>query len=380
MTTDASLARAERATVSYLGGGGQAALFWKGRVALYALLAALDVGDGDEIIVPGFTCVAVPNAIMYRGATPVYVDIDPETYTITAAAVEEALTPNTEVVLVQNSFGLAPDLDAINAVVPDDVALVEDCAHGLGGAYRGQPNGTVADAAFFSTQWSKPVSTGLGGIAYTTDDVIADALREVWQSSPAPTARERTVVRAQLLAYDLLFRPSLYWPLAKAYRFLTQRTGFMEGSSTSSELSSPSQPPGFEKRMGPAQADRLVSELAVLDERVARRRAHASTYDQWVAQFGLDPAPRAEYATHSFLRYPVEVEDKEAAISRAKERRVRLGTWFSTPIDPVEDGLARWDYEMGSCPVAESVCRRIVNLPTEQLVDRDDARFVLMGE
>lgn len=135
-----------------VGGGDRIALFAKGRVALYAILRALEVGPGDEVIVPAFTCVAVPNAIIYTGARPVYVDIDPRTYTIDPAAVEVALTPRTRVVLSQNTFGASADLDALAGIgAAHRLQVVDDCTHGLGGTYRGCPNGSVSPAAFFST-------------------------------------------------------------------------------------------------------------------------------------------------------------------------------------------------------------------------------------
>src|SRR5438105_15281527 len=94
-------------------GADDVALFWKGRVALYAILEALGVGPGDEVIVPAFTCVVVPNVILYLGARPIYADIDAATYNAEAAGIEPRLSPRTKVILAQNTFGLAPDLDPI---------------------------------------------------------------------------------------------------------------------------------------------------------------------------------------------------------------------------------------------------------------------------
>ena len=98
-------------------------LFWKGRVAFYAILRALGVGPGDEVIVPAFTCVAVPNAILYTGATPIYVDIDEASYTADPAAVAAALSPRTRIVLAQNTFGLSADVDALAAVAQPQGAV-----------------------------------------------------------------------------------------------------------------------------------------------------------------------------------------------------------------------------------------------------------------
>jgi len=179
----------------------QVSLFWRGRVAMYALLRALGVGPGDEVIVPAFTCVAVPNAVLYAGATPVYVDIDEATYTADPAAVAAAMTPRTRVVLAQNTFGLSADLDALTAAAqPYGAVVIDDCTHGLGGTYKGRPNGAAADAAFYSTQWSKPISTGLGGIAIARDADGAKRIRELEHAALEPPKLATTVLRTALVA------------------------------------------------------------------------------------------------------------------------------------------------------------------------------------
>src|SRR4051794_11309390 len=125
------------------------ALFWRGRVALYAILRSLGVGPGDEVVVPAFTCVAVPNAILYTGARPVYVDIDERTYTPDPAAVAGAVGASTRAILAQNTFGLSSDMEALRAAAPPHAVVIDDSTHGLGGAHRGSPAGAGADAAFF---------------------------------------------------------------------------------------------------------------------------------------------------------------------------------------------------------------------------------------
>ena len=113
-------------------------LFWKGRVALYAILKAIGVKEDDEVILPAFTCVVAVNPIIYSGAKPVYVDIDPTTYNIDTSEIEESITEKTKVIMAQNTFGLAPDLDRIFEVANKyNLIVIEDCAHGVGGVYKG---------------------------------------------------------------------------------------------------------------------------------------------------------------------------------------------------------------------------------------------------
>ena len=94
----------------------QVSLYWKGRVALYSVLKAMEIGPGDEVILPGFTCVVVPNAVMYLGATPVYVDINPSTLCCDTASIEQAITPKTKAILIQNMLGLSDQVDEIVAI------------------------------------------------------------------------------------------------------------------------------------------------------------------------------------------------------------------------------------------------------------------------
>ena len=94
-------------------GGGYAFGFWKGRVALYAILRAMGIGEGDEVIIPGYTCVMAVNPIVYVGAKPVFVDIEPATYNMDPALIESHVTARTKLIIAQHTYGYAADLEAI---------------------------------------------------------------------------------------------------------------------------------------------------------------------------------------------------------------------------------------------------------------------------
>jgi perosamine synthetase len=148
--------------------------------ALHLALAALDVGPGDEVIVPSFTWVATANAVLYCGATPVLCDVDPHTYNIDPASVSHKLTARTKAVIPVHLFGLCADMVALRAVLPADVKIVEDAACAAGASYRGAPAGTLGDAACFSFHPRKSITTGEGGMLVTNDAALAaraDVLR-----------------------------------------------------------------------------------------------------------------------------------------------------------------------------------------------------------
>jgi perosamine synthetase len=344
-------------------------LFWKGRVALYAILRALRIGAGDEVIVPAFTCVAVPNAVLYAGATPVYVDIDEATYTADPAAVQAAVGSRTRAVLAQNTFGLSSDLDALRAAAAAQGAVViDDCTHGLGGTYRGRPNGAAADAAFYSTQWSKPISTGLGGIAVTTDAQLARELAGLEGAAREPSVADRALLGAMLIARERIATPRTIRAGRAAYRAVS-RAGLVPGSSSRDELEGAEMPESFVARMSGFQSRLAARRLATLGAKLRRRRAVAERYSAWLSAHGATPAHEPDAADHAFLRYPLRVRERDAFVAEAGRRRVDLGDWFHSPLYPIEGDLGRWGYRWGTNPVAERVASQIVNLPTDVAPD-----------
>jgi dTDP-4-amino-4,6-dideoxygalactose transaminase len=352
---------------------GRVYYFWRGRVALYAILESLGIGAGDQVIVPGFTCVAAANAVIYSGAEPVYVDIEPDTYNVSRATIEPRLTDRTRAVVVQNSFGLSADLAPIMEMASEaGIPVVEDCAHGLGGSYRGRANGTVADAAFFSAQWSKPIPVGLGGIAYVEDNAVAERLESIAGKMPAPPLRDLLMLRGQVLARPLLDHPALYYPLISVYRWLTQKAGLPVGSSSGAELRGIDMPARYLQRMSSFQRRRWERGLEAIDESVARRRACAARYDGFFAATGITPPARPAYAEHAMLRYTVRVDDKPGLLERARRSRLPLGDWFLSPLHPVVGDLTPWGYEPGTCPEAERACRETVNLLTDHPLREPD--------
>jgi perosamine synthetase len=343
-------------------------LFWRGRVALYAILRALGIGRGDEVIVPAFTCVAVPNAILYAGATPLYVDIDEATYTADPEAVAAAMSRRTRAVLAQNTFGLSSDLDALAAAAePHEAVVIDDCTHGLGGTYKGRPNGAAAHAAFYSTQWSKPISTGLGGIAVTTDAALARELAAIERSARQPSVHDRVLLGAMLLARERVATPRTLHAGRALYR-AASRAGVVPGSSSDGELAGTAMPDGFVAGMSSFQARLARRRLATLAAKVERRRAVAARYSAWLVAHGRTPPYEPAAVGHAFLRYPLRVRERAAFVKEADRRRVLLGDWFHSPLYPIDRDLERWGYRRGAQPVAERVAAEIVNLPIDVAV------------
>jgi dTDP-4-amino-4,6-dideoxygalactose transaminase len=140
---------------------------------LHLMLAALGVGPGDEVIVPAFTWVSTANVVLYCGATPVFADVDPHTFNINPEDISHRVTARTKAVMVVHLFGLCADMDAIRAVVPNHIPLLEDCACAAGATYKGQYAGTIGLAGAFSFHPRKSITTGEGGMVTTNDSSFA---------------------------------------------------------------------------------------------------------------------------------------------------------------------------------------------------------------
>ena len=143
--------------------------------ALHLALVALEIGPGDEVIVPAFTWVSTANVVLYCGANLVFADVDPVTFNIDPEDLKKRITSKTKAIIPVHLFGLCANMDAIKAIA-GDLPLVEDCACAAGATYKGTSAGGLGTIGCFSFHPRKSVTTGEGGMITTNDDRIADVL------------------------------------------------------------------------------------------------------------------------------------------------------------------------------------------------------------
>lgn len=159
-------------------GTGHGVAFANGTVALAAILTALGIGPGDEVVVPSFTFISTATSVLHVGATPVFADIQPDTFNVDPHDVARRLTPRTRAVMAVHYGGQAADLDELGALTDEaGIALVEDAAEAHGATYRGRPVGSCGRAAMFSFTPTKNITTGEGGMVTTGDAGLASRLR-----------------------------------------------------------------------------------------------------------------------------------------------------------------------------------------------------------
>lgn len=162
-----------------------------GTAALHLALLALGVGPGDEVLVPALTFAASANVIRYVGATPVFVDVDPDTYVIDAAAARAAVTQRTRAAVIVHLYGHPVDMEAFGAVArAHDLRVIEDATEALGSRYHGELCGTLGDVGCFSFNGNKIITTGGGGMVLARDPELLERVRHLSLQARVPGTRE----------------------------------------------------------------------------------------------------------------------------------------------------------------------------------------------
>jgi len=340
-------------------------LYWKGRVALFALLKAMGVGKDDEVILPAFTCVVVANAILYLGAKPMYVDVDLTTFNPRFEDIENAVTKQTKVILCQNSFGLSSDIEEITTFAKKhNIYTIEDCTHGFGGYYNQKPNGSYCDAAFFSTQWNKPFSTGTGGFALVNNTKLIHSLLEVNKELIHPSFTQKFSLKLLYFVREKLINKHTYWLLVKFYRLLS-RHNLVLGSSSGEEISSLEMPCNYFMKLSEVQMKKGVRNVKSLPAILELRKENARIYTDYLKSQTKNHIPIQLFDNHSFLKYPLLVENREEVFRWAEKHKIELGDWFNSPLHPVQKELELWGLHPELYPNAVYAGMRMINLPTD---------------
>ncbi len=351
-------------------------LYWKGRVALYAILKAMGIGKGDEVILPAFTCVVVPNAILYLGAKPVYVDIDPSTLNTTLDKISEVTTSNTKCIIVQNTFGLSNEVKSISQYAKEkEIRTIEDCTHGFGGMFDNKPNGSFCDAAFYSTQWNKPFSTGIGGFSLLNDKSLIADIQQVNKALEMPTKRDRYMLNILIQVKKYLLHDSTYWFALNTYRKLSKK-GIVTGSSESIELTSTDIPQNYFLSSTTVQNKMGIKALQSLPRDLVQRRQNGIRFNNWMKKYNKWHYSDEDLVNHAFLKYPIFVKDKVKFKEKAEKAKVRLGDWFESPIHPVEKDFEQWGLNIDLFPVAQEKSAHILNLETAERDCRKTLHFL----
>ena len=354
-------------------GAEHAVSFGAGRMAFFAILKALDVKEGDEVIVPGYTCVVVPNAVKACGAIPVYADIEISTLNACADSIAKKITPRTKAICVAHTFASFADMRQILAVAEKHgLKVIEDCAHSLGARYGGKYPGTFGDAAFFTTEQSKLISTGKGGMAVTNDKALADKLKHLQAEAATPSLSETKRIMLQAL-FSHIFS-SIKWYAGKALaQKLWQRTGFAILSTTKDEIEGNSHVPFVFEKLSNIQAVLGRSQLNALRENLSHRRMLGEEYIRIFRKYGYYiPAKTDALYEPIYIRFWLLINNRELFSQLLSETSFETGKWFASPVHPQDTTLRNINYQWGSCPVSEYAASCNINFPVNYNVDKKD--------
>ncbi|MCK4602399.1 MAG: DegT/DnrJ/EryC1/StrS aminotransferase family protein [Phycisphaerae bacterium] len=339
---------------------------WRGRVALWLILKALGLKEGDEVIVPAYTCEMVPAAIRFAGAKCVYADVGVRDFNSSADELARAVTSRTRAVLCQHTYGLPQPVRDIRRIVDDRVALIEDCCQFV--CYdTAREIGATGDAAFFSMQWSKPFTTGLGGMAAFNNSELFDKAKEILAAFPCSGDRQRARSLAmQVLLYALMVRPPIRGLIARAYRW-AQGAGLVRGTTTTEEYGD-AMPADYLAGALNVQASLGLEQLHCWQKNVEHRSRLTALYVKRLSSLGVNCLP-TKYRPAALWAVPLLVENKHEILRRAERGGLPIGTWFGRQprhIDPRTAG--HYNYQSGECARSERLFVREIHLLTAPTV------------
>jgi dTDP-4-amino-4,6-dideoxygalactose transaminase len=285
-----------------------------GTSALHLALLAAGVGPGDEVITTPFTFVATIAAIQYAGATPVYVDIDPQSYNLDPGRLESALTAKTKAILPVHIFGQPADMaPLLNIARSRGIVVIEDAAQAHGAEYNGQRTGSLADLACFSFYPGKNLGAyGEARAVVTGNPEFATTIRLL-----------RSWGESRRYYHDLR---------------------------------------GFNYRMEGIQGAVLRVKLRHLERWTEARRAHAAVYDLLLKDSGVATPVQMPYARHVYHVYAVRTPNRNALAEALKAADIQYGIHYPIPVH-LQRAYRDSRYGEGDFPVAERIAGEVLSLP-----------------
>lgn len=356
--------------------------FNSGRSAFLAILKVLGIGEGDEVLLQGFTCNAVVNPILERGAEPVFVDVD-ETINMDPEDLKKKITPRATAVIVQHNFGWPAKIDKISRIAKKhNLFLIEDVAHSLGAKFKGKFCGTFGDAAFFSFGRDKIISSVFGGMAVTNNKELGKKIKEFQDKLDYPS---NSWIFQQLL-HPILINYLVMPAYGLAPNFGRVLLGVFHKLSILSkavyrEEKTGKIPQYFPKRLPNVLAILALNQFKKLERFNQHRRKIVKFYRKELqnANFILPLNKPQKDIIPTFMRYPILANiDTDEILKEARKRKIYLNDgWRKTPVVPPDTDIKKMKYKFGSCPTAEKVAQTILNLPTHINISRQDVQKII---
>lgn len=285
-----------------------------GTDALLLALRGAQVGPGDEIITADFSFFASAGVVSRLGATPVFVDIDRDTYNIDPTLLEKAITPKTKAIMPVHLFGQLADMDPIMAIAKKyNLIVIEDAAQAIGAAYKGRKAGSIGDYGCFSFFPTKNLGgAGDGGMIILNNQDRYEFLKILRVHGSSPKYYHRVI--------------------------------------------------GYNSRLATIQASVLLVKLDYLNNWTERRREHARIYDAAFKGTSIKTPVAKDYSYHIYNQYTIAVENRDGLMKVMKERQVGHEIYYPVPFH-LQECFGYLNYEKSSFPVTTKAANQVVSLP-----------------
>lgn len=329
-----------------------------GTDALVLALKAMGIGKGDEVITTPFTFFATAEAISAVGGTPVFVDVDKETFNIDTTKIEEKITSKTKAIMPVHIFGQSADMDEINEIAKKhNLMVIEDACQAIGGKYKGRKVGSLGDVACFSFFPTKNLGcAGDGGMIVTDNDeiaIIARALRTHGSGENGQKAYnllnniEEEVQKAEG-ANDTVYNPLKY------YNYLI----------------------GFNTRLDAIQAAILDIKIKEIDKWNAKRREIVEAYNKALQSNELVTPVARDYNEHVYHMYILQSENREEVIEKLKEAGIATGVYYPVPLH-LQKVYKSLGYKEGDMPIAEYLSHRTFAIPVYPELNEEQIDYII---
>lgn len=352
--------------------------FNSGRSSLIAILKAMEIGRGDEVIVQAFTCNAAVNPIIHVGAKPVFADID-ETLNISVEEVRAKITPKTKAIMVQHTFGCPAEVEEIKKIcLSKDIYLIEDCAHSLGAKFKDSYCGSFGDASFFSFGRDKIISSVYGGMVVVNDDSLVEKISDFQKVLDYPSVFWTIQQLLHPVLMNKIILPLYDSKLGRGLLALFLNLNILSKAVTRKENKG-ELPTYFPKRMPDALAVLAMHQLKKINKFNEHRKEMAGLYEREFVKKKIKFVFKEDKNREAvFLKYPVMVINPLKIISEARKNGIYLNDgWNGSPVVPPLTDLTSVCYALSSCPKAEEAAKRIVCLPTHINISRVDIKRIV---
>ncbi|HOO76634.1 MAG TPA: DegT/DnrJ/EryC1/StrS family aminotransferase [bacterium] len=306
---------------------GQGIAVNSGTSALHLALLAAGVGPGDEVITTPFTFVATVAAILYTGASPVLIDIDPKYYTFDVSRLEAAITDKTKAIIPVHLYGHPADMEAVlDTAQARKIVVIEDACQAHGSEYRGKRVGSLGDMGCFSFYPGKNLGAyGEGGIVVTDNPEYAQKIRMLRD-----------------------------WGQEKKYHHVML---------------------GYNYRMDGFQGAVLRVKLRHLEQWTEARRHIAAVYSKALENVDVIPPSEKKNCRHVYHIYAARVQNRDRVIEALKKEGIHTGIHYPYPVH-VQEGYVSMGYKKGDFPIAEQIASEVISLPMYPELSEEEVREV----